>query len=228
MPGRWFSHLSSRDLDVSEADYTLLEVHTVSAISNFMIQRQGSRDELMHCLQADGKHLVDTSSGPGEAPLTDTMREALGAEREIRFWHNHPSCDSLSNEDWRVAGCNENVEVVALTARGSIYAGRIPKWDECLTDLLKQVPFIAGYINIRLLTGAGLSDGVLRGEFSTLAGHVINCELGRRELVSYGFHLSAFDTRILEEARSAGHLKTAEDTVALNFDRVIQLADKRA
>lgn len=218
---RWFAAAEVHSLRVAERDFTSLERETAAALSQFMLSNQGSRCELMHCLDARGHQLIDTSTGVGEALVTEAMKEAMRSGQEIRFWHNHPSGDSISSGDWLVAGAGETIEVLAVTARGSMFVGRIPTWVDGLDVLLDRMPSMVGYANIPLLPRDGDPDELLRVSLTGLVGHLFNVELARRGLVLYGFSLSPEDAGILEQGATKGYVALAERKIAENLDRLM-------
>jgi hypothetical protein len=72
-----------------------LERFAFEAILSFTREPDNDGRELMFCLAPDGAKLVGVTTGTKAASITDRMRAAIDATG-ARFWHNHPSQDSLS------------------------------------------------------------------------------------------------------------------------------------
>lgn len=220
--GRWLARPGSRELQVGIASLTPTETATMSALLAFMSAHPHDGEELMHCIDLAGTQLIDASGGYRESELTPPMRAVLDGDAGGRLWHNHPSGDSLSGGDWQLAGSGD-IEVVAVTARGSVFAGRIPDWSDDMWLVIRSHGLIGGYADgaVRYL-GGGDDPGGRKAALAGLVGHLINLDLARRELVAYAFGLSAEDTRALEKAQNYGLLQAAEAEVTSAIDDAIR------
>lgn len=131
--GRWFTGASDGRIAV---DFTATENATVATILAFAGNPANRDQELMHCLDGGGSRVIDTSMGRKAADLTDTMK-SVAAVKSVRFWHNHPSQDSLSHHDWRLAATTDSIEVLALNENGSIFVGCMLEWHDEFDELLR-------------------------------------------------------------------------------------------
>ncbi len=212
---RWFTTQSSAPDQPSDWHFTPLEEEAVAAIKAFEAE-QNSRNELMYCLDASGSRIIDITSGMREAPLSRKMRDAMEAGSALRLWHNHPSNDSLSAEDWKVASVSPDIEVVALTSTGSTFVGRVPDWDDRLEIAFKHIPQIAGFAQIEVLKA---NKGYPHTALDNLVGHLIGCELASRKLLRYAHRLSARDQAVLREALAIGHLSVVKGEISSAFEK---------
>lgn len=140
------------------------------------------------------------------------MRAAIASRTGVRLWHNHPSQDSLSHSDWLCAGVNDDIEVLALNERGSIFVGRIVDWDGRLTALLERLPRLAGDLELRMDSLAdelGLAAD-LRVELAHLIGHVLNRALATCMPVRYAYCLLGRDLAAVAAIEALGILSSGE------------------
>ena len=107
MTRHWFSDAPNGVLGDFNATMTNVERNTLLALLTFANEARNSRNELLHCLDAEGLQVIDTSTGVKVAPITDTMVKAMEEGGGVRLWHNHPSQDSLSHTDWLCASGSE-------------------------------------------------------------------------------------------------------------------------
>jgi hypothetical protein len=206
------------DLSASELNYTNLEQEVIAAIKAFEVERCSSA-ELMYCLDASGSRTIDISTGAREAPFSPRMKAEMAAGAELRFWHNHPSNDSLSADDWRAASVSANIEVVALTSKGSMFVGRVPDWDDQLEIVFKNIPQIAGFAQIELMKLEKSDPSRNASAIEHLVGHLINVELATRKLLSYAFDLSEVDRTALQDASAKADLAAVEHEIHSAFDQ---------
>ena len=151
--------------------------------------------ELMHCVSADGQLLHATSKGHKAAPVTDSMKAAIGSGSGVRLWHNHPSQDSLSHHDWTCAATCPSVEIVALNETGSLFVGRVPCWDDDYETVFAALPGLAGDLEFKMgdkAKAAGL-DIHVQIALSALTGHVLNSGLADSGATAYAHDLSDAD-----------------------------------
>jgi hypothetical protein len=215
---RWFARGVESGIDPDE--FTAVERETHATIRRFMETHRGRNDELMHNLDLDGTRRLAEATGESEALLTEEAKAALAAAGGGRLWHNHPSGQSLSGGDWFAAGA-ENVEVMVVTLRGSIFAGRIAEWRDEMYPIIKAYQSIYDMTAARLL-GAG--NGRLRPQTGVAGaiGHLMALELARRRLVTYSFLLGAEDQAALEDPSALPFVRAAEAEIAQGVEAALR------
>lgn len=200
MSTRWFTDDAVKGPLRIRPTFTAKEQETLAAILEFARSPANSRRELLHCLDAAGTLVHDTSSGLGSAPLEQSMKSAILAGGGVRLWHNHPSQDSLSHHDWLCAGTSADLEVLALNQRGSIFVGRIARWDDALAEILNWLPRLAPDLELHMshLAGERGLDVNDRCELSKFTGHVLNMALAECCSVQYAYCLVPQDQEVVD------------------------------
>lgn len=191
MTAHWFTDPAANRPSAIRPDFTDTERRAFAEILAFAKDPANVDMELLLCLNAAGTCEHGRSTGRKAAPFTPEIDVAIAAEAGVRQWHNHPSQDSLSHQDWLCAGLSETVEVLALNANGSIFVGRIVEWDDRLHDLLPWLPTLSSDLEMHvddLAKKRGLAVGALVG-LSSLTGHILNVALANKMPVRYGFAL---------------------------------------
>ncbi|MCJ2099035.1 VOC family protein [Methylobacterium sp. E-046] len=190
--------------------FTEFEESHLSAIKEFARNAANRRWENLRCLDAAGTRMHDMSCGLGGVVITDTMKSVMRAGEGARFWHNHPSQDSLSHHDWICAGSCPDVEILATNERGSIFVGRIPAWDDRLRHVLKEFPRLSGDLALHLDTlakEAGLDfDNIYA--LGSFTGHVQNLALAEclapSDVLAYGYCLVQQDQAVVDACSRLG------------------------
>ena len=191
MTAHWFTDPAANGPSAIRPCFTDVERRAFAEILAFAKDPANVDMELLQCLDAAGTSEHGRSIGRKAAPFTPEMDAAIAAEGGVRQWHNHPSQDSLSHQDWLCAGLSETVEVLALNANGSIFVGRIVEWDDRLHDLLPWLPTLSSDLEMHvdyLAKKRGLAVGHLVG-LSSLTGHILNAALANKMPVRYAFAL---------------------------------------
>jgi hypothetical protein len=199
MDARWFTDAAHAGATSTRPTFTALERKAFEEILRFATDPANAEMELLLCLDAAGKQEHDRSSGRKAAPVTDTMYAKMEAGAGVRQWHNHPSQDSLSNQDWLCAGAFDTVEVLALNQRGSFFVGRIAEWDDRLKPLLAWLPRLGGDLELHMSDLArkkGLAVD-LQVRLAKFTGHVLNIALANRMPVRYAHCLVCEDSDVL-------------------------------
>jgi hypothetical protein len=111
---RWLTDPAANGPSAIRPDFTDVERRAFCEILEFARDRANVDMELLQCLDAAGTCEHGRSTGRKAAPFTPEMEAAIAAKGGVRQWHNHPSQDSLSHQDWLSAGLSETVEVLAL------------------------------------------------------------------------------------------------------------------
>lgn len=202
MTKRWFTDPAAHGPTQIRPDFTEIETATFVDILTFAKGSGLHRRELMHCVDAAGTIVHDTSTGHQRADHTPAMQIAMESRTGIRFWHNHPSQDSLSHSDWLCAGLNDDIEVLALNEQGSIFVGRIVDWDDRLTKLFEWLPRLAADLELHM---DGLAHKLslpanLKVELSHLTGHVLNRALATRMPIRYAYCFLGSDVAAIKRA----------------------------
>ena len=195
MDARWFTDPAANGPTAIKPNFTDLELQAFTEILAFAQDSANAEMELLQCLDAAGTCEHGRSIGRKVAPFTPEMDAAIDAGGGVRQWHNHPSQDSLSHQDWLCAGLSERVEVLALNANGSIFVGRITSWDDRLHELLPWLPQLAADLEFHIDAKAkqrGLSIEHLVG-LASLNGHILNTALANKMPVRYAFRLLGRD-----------------------------------
>ena len=195
MDERWFTDPAANGPTAVEPKFTKGELQAFGEILAFAQDSANAEMELLQCLDAAGTCVHGRSIGRKAAPFTPEIDAAIAAGGGVRQWHNHPSQDSLSHQDWLCAGVSERVEVLALNANASIFVGRITTWDERLHELLPCLPRLAADLEFHIDAQAkqqGLSIEHLVG-LASLTGHILNIALANKMPVRYAFCLVGKD-----------------------------------
>ena len=195
MNAHWFTDPAANGPTAITPKFTEVELQALGEILPFARDSANAEMELLQCLDAAGTCEHGRSIGRKAAPFTPEMDAAIAAGVGLRFWHNHPSQDSLSHQDWFCAGLSERVEVLALNANGSIFVGRIASWDDRLHELLPWLPRLAADLEFHIENLAkqrGLSIEYVVG-LASLTGHILNIALANKMPVRYAFCLLAKD-----------------------------------
>jgi len=216
---RWFTGATHGDISV---DFTALEEATLASILAYARDPVNQDNELMHCVDSAGTRVIDTSTGQRQAVLTDTMRSAAKTE-PVRFWHNHPSQDSLSHLDWTMAATSDLVEVLALNESASIFVGRMLQWRDEFALLLRQFPMIAGHLHFQMSSFAKAAGMDLANEiaFSRRTGHVLNLAMSHCNVVHYAYRLSKADATIMQVAEKLGVVARGLNFAVGEINRVL-------
>jgi hypothetical protein len=213
MPARWFTDPAADAPAAIRPTFTQEEGRALVEILDFARDPANAEMELLQCLDAAGTCEHGRSTGRNAANFTPEMDAALVAGGGVRYWHNHPSRQSLSHFDWLHAGKCETVEVLALNVHGSIYVGRIVEWDDRLHELLPSFPELSGYLEIHLdglAKTRGLSD-LLWPALSYLTGHILNTALAKTMPVRYAFCLMNGDASTEQAANALEIIKDGID-----------------
>lgn len=217
--GRWFTGTSDGHI---AASFTAIEDATYAAIIAFARDPANRDHELLHCVDGDGSRIIDRSTGHKAADLTDSMKLAA-AEQPVRFWHNHPSQDSLSHHDWRLAATTNLIEVLALNESGSLFVGRVLAPHSNLDDLLCRFSRIAEGLELTMSNfaksvGMSIDDEI---SFSQRTSHVLNLAMSRCQVVAYAYRLSACDTATMKAAEGLGVVAKGLDFAVSEINRVL-------
>ena len=130
------------------------------------------------------------------------MRAVAASGEGARFWHNHPSQNSLSDGDWEWAATAPSIEVVALNESGSMFAGSMPHWDDAFKSVLEAFRSIAADLEFTMSRSAktrGLGIDT-QNALSHLTGHVLNLAMAANGVGAYGYSLSVPDARTASAA----------------------------
>ena len=223
MIDRWFTDAAAGGPAHIRPNFTPLEQEVFVEILTFAHDPTNAEMELLKCLDADGTHLFDTSTGRKAAEVTDAMKAAMKAGN-VRQWHNHPSQDSLSHHDWLCAATSADLEILALNKRGSIFVGRVPEWEDRLEALFGWLPRLGGDLEFHmsnLARNRALEDEMLV-RLSTFTGHVLNTALAQRTLVRYGYSLRGDDDATV---RACERLGIISEGIAFAADAIQEWLD---
>jgi hypothetical protein len=207
--------------------FTEVELQAFDEILAFARDSANAEMELLQCLDAAGTCEHGRSIGRKAAPFTPEMDAAIAAGGGVRQWHNHPSQDSLSHQDWLCAGLSERVEVLAVNANGSIFVGRVATWDDRLHELLPWLPRLAADLELHIDAQAkqrGLAIEHLVG-LATLTGHILNTALANKMPVRYAFCLLAKDQATVLAAEA---LAIVADGIAFSEQAIQEWLDAQA
>lgn len=205
MDGRWFTGSADGLIPIILTD---LEVRSLGEIIAFARdpENRAREREMLICIDGEGTTVIDTSIGDHKAaPVTDAMKDA--AEKgPVRFWHNHPSRDSISHSDWNLAGTIPTIEILAANEGGSLFVGRMLDWADGMDRVIAQFVTISGVVEQRMsdaLKTAGVDiDDVVA--FSHRTGHVMNLAMARCGLVEYAHRFVDADAANWAVAESNG------------------------
>ena len=209
---RWFTDAAAIRPAPVRPVLTASEQQTLTQLLEFAKDPANHEMELMHCLDAAGGALQETSTGKKAAPITAEMFSRIDAGGGVRLWHNHPSNDSLSAQDWLCAGYSEQLEVLALNSRGSLFMGRIVDWDDRFHGLLAWLPRLAGDLELhmdRLATTCGLHPDY-KVALARFTGHVLNCALASVVTVRYAFAMLPPEQAVLTACGAHGIIADGE------------------
>lgn len=212
MTTRWFTDTAISGAAEIQAKLTAVEAASLVAILTFAADEANALHELMHCVDADGTAVIDTSTGYRQAPRTPAMDAAIVAKRGIRLWHNHPSRDSISNTDWLCAGIDSSIEVLAVNDLGSMFVGRIVDWDDRLHELLAWLPRLAGDLEFHMqhLANARKLDPDQMVALGRLTGHVLNRALAACMPVRYAYRFIGPEAVMVDALSATGILSDGE------------------
>ena len=205
-------------------DFTTIEDTTFAVILAFARDPANRDHELMHCIDGDGSRVIDTFTGRKAAALTARMK-LIAEEQSVRFWHNHPSQDSLSHHAWRLAATTNLIEVLALNESGSIFVGRMLEWHDRFDELLHQFSAIAADLEVKMSNSAKAAGMPIDDQiaFSQRTGHVLNLAISRCRVVEYAYRLSAPDTANMQLAEKLGVVTAGLDFAASEIDLILKL-----
>lgn len=223
MTKRWLTDPAASGPTEIRPVWTPVENDTFVKILAFAGDPANQFVELMHCLNAAGVQVHDTSTGCKGAPRTPAMDAAIVAGGGVRLWHNHPSQDSLSHTDWLSAGISDDIEILALNERGSIFVGRIVDWEDRLRGLLEWLPRLGGDLEFHMdsLARTREVDPDLRVALGSLTGHVLNRALASRMLVRYGYRFINGDDAAVARLEEHGILSDGEAYAANGIDEYL-------
>jgi hypothetical protein len=142
----------------------------------------------------------------------------------VRQWHNHPSQDSLSHDDWLCAATSADLEILALNKHGSIFVGRVPEWEDPLEALFRWLPRLGGDLELhmsKLAKNRALDDEMLV-RLSTFTGHVLNTALAQRTTVRYAYSLRDDDDATV---RACERLGVISDGIGFAADAIQEWLD---
>lgn len=220
---RWLAAEPGGALATTEDAFTDLERFALEAILSFAREPDNDRQELMFCLTPDGSKLVGVTTGVKAAPITDRMRAAMNATG-ARFWHNHPSQDSLSHYDWLCAAVDDRVELVAVNASGSIFAGRVTAWRDEILSALNEAPSIAADVEFAMSDACRVCGNMnLAVSLATFTGHVVNLALAELGACTYSYLLSIQDQAVIDDAITAGVLQVGLARANAEFAPLLSL-----
>ena len=211
MTSRWFTDDAASGPAPAQFSATPVEEEALADILNFARTLGNEEREMMVALSSDGTKRLDTSTGRKEAEITDGMRDAILCQEGVRLWHNHPSQGSLSHSDWWAACTSPDLEVLALTTRGSIFVGRVVEYRDEFEALFQWLPRLAGDLELHMDDHAKLSGSKAEDIIAIprMVGHALNLGLADACSVRYAYrfmpdeesvmaHLAA----VLDEGRS--------------------------
>jgi hypothetical protein len=211
MTSRWFTDTAASGPAPAHFSVTPVEDEALADILNFARTPGNEERELMIALTSDGTKRLDASTGRKEAGLTDRMRDAILGQEGVRLWHNHPSQGSLSHGDWWAASTSSDLEVLAVTTRGSIFVGRVVDYRDEFQALFQWLPRLAGDLELHIDNRAKLS-GSKDEDIITLprfVGHVLNLALADACGVRYAYRFMPEEgtvvarlAAVLDEGRS--------------------------
>lgn len=209
MTARWFTDCAANGPAPIDPEFTDTERASFETILDFarVPENRAQEMELMHCLDSAGTRLIITSTGVREFVVTPEVSAAAQAATDgVRFWHNHPSRDSLSHSDWQAASSKEQPEVLALNEHESFFVGRIVDWDDRFKDLFKWLPRLARDLHDHLEELAavhGLSEDAT-SDLCKFTGHVLNLALADHTTVRYAYRLVPVDQATIDRCSSLG------------------------
>jgi hypothetical protein len=223
----WYTDPAADGPTAIKPKFTAFELKAYFEILAFAQDPANDGMELLQCLDAAGTCEHGRSSGRKSAPLTPAMDAAIEAGRGVRHWHNHPSQDSLSHQDWLCAGLSETVEVLALNAAGSVFVGRIVAWDDRLHELLPWLPQLASDLEWHIDTLAKERELAVEHQvgLTNLTGHILNMALANEVSVRYAFCLMG---RNLVTSLAAEAFAIVADGVAFAEQAIQGRLDERA
>lgn len=212
MTTRWLTNSAIGGAAEIDTVLTGVESSSLLAILSFAADDANAFHELMHCIDAAGSVVIDTSTGYKQAPRTKAMDDAIRANGGVRLWHNHPSRDSLSHSDWFCAGIDSSIEVVALNDLGSMFAGRIVDWDDRLHELLPWLPRLAGDLELHMqhVPNARKLDPDQMVALGRLTGHMLNRALADRMPVRYAYNFMGPEAAMVASIGATGILTDGE------------------
>ncbi|ARU18319.1 hypothetical protein A9D14_18370 (plasmid) [Croceicoccus marinus] len=227
MTARWFTDPAAKGPSAITPTFTPAELQAFEEILTFARDPANAEMELLLCVDAAGTCEYGRSTGRKGAPFTPEIDAAIAASCGVRQWHNHPSQDSLSHHDWLCAGLSDMVEVLALNDQGSIFVGRIVKWDDRLHGLLESLPRLAADLEMHV-------DGLAKDRgfaaihlvaMASLTGHMLNTALANTMPVRYAYALQNADQRTIVAADA---LSIIADGIAFAEQAIQEWLDKHA
>lgn len=227
MTAHWFTDPAANGPSAITPTFTPAERQAFEEILTFALDPANAEMELLLCMDAAGTWEHGRSTGRKAAPSTPEIDAAIAAGCGVRQWHNHPSQDSLSHHDWLCAGLSDMVEVLALNAQGSIFVGRIVKWDDRLHGLLEWLPRLAADLEMHvdgLAKDRGLA-AVHLVAMASLTGHMLNTALANTMPVRYAYALQNADQRTIAAADA---LSLIADGIAFAEQAIQEWLDKHA
>lgn len=227
MTAHWFTNPAANGPSAITPTFTPAELRAFEEILTFALDPANAEMELLVCMDAAGTWEHGRSTGRRAAPFTPEIDAAIAAGCGVRQWHNHPSQDSLSHHDWLCAGLSDMVEVLALNSHGSIFVGRIVKWDDRLRGLLEWLPKLAADLEMhvdRLAKVRGLAAINLVG-MASLTGHMLNTALAKTAPVRYAYALKGADQTTIAAADA---LSLVADGIAFAEQAIQEWLDKHA
>lgn len=220
---RWFTGASDGHILV---DFTATERATIAAILDFARDPTNDGHELMHCIDTDGTRVIDMATGRGRVDLTEKMNSAIVAKEPVRLWHNHPSQDSLSHQDWKSAATTSSLEIVALNDGGSIFVGRIREWRNEIEDVLRQSMRIAADLEFKMSNFAKAANMDIDHliAFSKRTSHVLNLAMARCQVAEYAYHLSDENRDNIQIAENLGTVAMGLDFATSEITKILSLS----
>ncbi|MFW2851146.1 hypothetical protein ACM61V_04380 [Sphingomonas sp. TX0543] len=216
--GRWFTGSADGLIPLI---FTELEQGTLAEIITFARDPANRDRELLHCIDGAGTALIGSSTGYRSAPVTDEMNDAATGG-PVRYWHNHPSQDSISQSDWILAATRSTIEIFAVNEVGSSFAGRILSWRDGMSDV------IANFADISETVERGAADAmkVARIDFADIVAfshrtvHVVNLAMARAGLVEYSYRFMREDAALMARAEAGGFVATGIASASAEIRRV--------
>ena len=227
MAAHWFTDLAAKSPSATTPRFTQVETQALTEILTFAQDPSNLGMELLICLDAAGTLEHGRSTGSGAAPFTEEMEAAITAANGVRLWHNHPSQQSLSQQDWLCAESSAAVEVLAVNVNGSIFVGRIVKRDARLCDLLqwlrKLSPDLEMHVD-KLAKKRNFNTEYLVG-LSSLTGHMLNIAFAKKMSVRYAFRLLGTDLLTITKADA---LSLTEDGIIFAEEAIQEWLDEQS
>ncbi|MDF8335768.1 hypothetical protein [Novosphingobium cyanobacteriorum] len=227
MTVHWFTDPAANGPSVITPTFTEVELQALVEILKFAHDPANAEMELLLCMDAAGTCEHGRSTGRKAAPFTPEIESAIAAGGGVRLWHNHPSQDSLSHHDWLCAGMSDMVEVLALNAKGSIFVGRIVKWDDRLHGLCEWLPRLAADLEMHVdgLAKKRRLDAIHLVAMANLTMHMLNTALAKTTPVRYAYALKNADQMTIA---AAGALSLIADGIAFAEQAIQEWLDKHA